>query len=120
MERETSGQVRAGTPRPAARRAQVPKTTPHAPRRLARSMFYAHLWLGVVATGILVVISITGILLNHGILVATAAMLGPPILWAGGSIARDFAVHWSMLIGFVAGYLVGPMFRWRSAGRGMT
>jgi uncharacterized iron-regulated membrane protein len=28
-------------------------------------MFYTHLWLGVVATGILLLISITGVLLNH-------------------------------------------------------
>lgn len=34
-------------------------------RRWARSMFYAHLWLGVLATGILLVIAITGVLLNH-------------------------------------------------------
>lgn len=38
-----------------------------APRaqRLSRLAFYAHLWLGVVFTLALVVISITGILLNH-------------------------------------------------------
>ena len=34
-------------------------------RRLARWMFYGHLWMGVVATGILVVVSITGVFLNH-------------------------------------------------------
>lgn len=28
-------------------------------------MFYTHLWLGVIATAILLVISITGVLLNH-------------------------------------------------------
>ena len=33
--------------------------------RLARGFFYLHLWLGVVATALLVVISVTGILLNH-------------------------------------------------------
>jgi uncharacterized iron-regulated membrane protein len=37
----------------------------HGSRRMARSMFFTHLWLGVAATGILLVISITGILLNH-------------------------------------------------------
>lgn len=35
------------------------------PRRWARGMFYTHLWGGVAATGILVVVSVTGILLNH-------------------------------------------------------
>jgi uncharacterized iron-regulated membrane protein len=34
-------------------------------RKLARWMFYGHLWLGVAATGILVVVSVTGVLLNH-------------------------------------------------------
>jgi hypothetical protein len=43
-----------------------------------------------------------------GMLVATVAMLAPPIWWAGGSFARDFAVHWSMLIGFALGLLIGP------------
>ena len=36
-----------------------------APRRLSRLAFYAHLWLGVVFTATLTVISVTGILLNH-------------------------------------------------------
>ena len=34
-------------------------------RMLPRGMFYAHLWLGVIATALLLIISITGILLNH-------------------------------------------------------
>ncbi len=34
-------------------------------RSLARWMFYTHLWLGVAATGILLVVSVTGVLLNH-------------------------------------------------------
>ena len=34
-------------------------------RRMARLMFYSHLWLGVAATGILLVVSVTGVLLNH-------------------------------------------------------
>ena len=33
--------------------------------RLSRASFYAHLWLGVIFTAALVVISLTGILLNH-------------------------------------------------------
>lgn len=35
------------------------------PRRLARGAYYVHRWLGVAATALLVVICITGILLNH-------------------------------------------------------
>jgi hypothetical protein len=34
-------------------------------RTLARWMFQSHLWLGVVTTGIVLVISLSGILLNH-------------------------------------------------------
>ncbi len=34
-------------------------------RLLARAMFYVHLWLGVLAAAILLVVSVTGILLNH-------------------------------------------------------
>ena len=32
---------------------------------MARLMFYAHLWMGIIATGILVVVSVTGVFLNH-------------------------------------------------------
>lgn len=38
--------------------------SPHT-RRLARWMFNGHLWLGVIISGLLIVICITGILLNH-------------------------------------------------------
>lgn len=34
-------------------------------QQLSRAAFYAHLWLGVLFTAVLLVISITGILLNH-------------------------------------------------------
>jgi hypothetical protein len=34
-------------------------------RGWARGMFYAHLWLGVVTTGIVLIICVTGVLLNH-------------------------------------------------------
>jgi hypothetical protein len=34
-------------------------------RTLARWMFHGHLWLGVLITGLVLVLSITGILLNH-------------------------------------------------------
>ncbi len=47
-----------------ADRVTVPR--PAAPRRRAsRVAFYAHLWLGVIFTAALLVISATGILLNH-------------------------------------------------------
>lgn len=35
------------------------------PRRLARSVYYIHRWIGVGATALLVGTCITGILLNH-------------------------------------------------------
>ncbi|HEX2080519.1 MAG TPA: PepSY-associated TM helix domain-containing protein [Longimicrobium sp.] len=34
-------------------------------RGWARWMFYSHLWLGVVTTGIVLIICVTGVLLNH-------------------------------------------------------
>ena len=34
-------------------------------RRLARFAFYSHLWIGVLSTVLLLVIGVTGILLNH-------------------------------------------------------
>ena len=65
-------EVRVAAAKPAAlgatngRRA-TPKRRPAqtGARRWARWMFYAHLWLGVVATAILLLIGVTGILLNH-------------------------------------------------------
>lgn len=50
-------------------RRSFPRMTrePLAPgtRRLARWMFHSHLWLGVITTGIVLVIAVSGILLNH-------------------------------------------------------
>jgi uncharacterized iron-regulated membrane protein len=46
----------------AAARAQMPPTRR---RRASRVSFYAHLWLGVIFSAALLVISATGILLNH-------------------------------------------------------
>ncbi len=34
-------------------------------RRVARASFHLHLWLGVLSTGVLILVAITGILLNH-------------------------------------------------------
>lgn len=47
--------------------ARAPASAHRAPRakRLSRLAFYSHLWLGVIFTLALVVISVTGILLNH-------------------------------------------------------
>ena len=40
--------------------------TPRQQRRLLpRGMFYAHLWLGVISTAILLIVAVTGIMLNH-------------------------------------------------------
>ncbi len=36
-----------------------------APMRFARGVYYVHRWFGVAATALLVIICITGILLNH-------------------------------------------------------
>jgi uncharacterized iron-regulated membrane protein len=38
--------------------------SPHT-RRLARWMFNGHLWLGILLSGVLIIISVSGILLNH-------------------------------------------------------
>ena len=35
------------------------------PKRFARAVYYVHRWLGVAATALLVIICVTGILLNH-------------------------------------------------------
>jgi hypothetical protein len=34
-------------------------------RRLARLMFYSHLWIGITTTAMLLIVAVTGILLNH-------------------------------------------------------
>jgi hypothetical protein len=49
------------------RRADVErrKVAPHRERWLPRFAFYSHLWVGVLFTVVLLVISVTGILLNH-------------------------------------------------------
>ena len=42
-----------------------PEAVGRRPKRFARGVYYVHRWLGVGATAILVIICITGILLNH-------------------------------------------------------
>ncbi|HEX2167398.1 MAG TPA: PepSY-associated TM helix domain-containing protein [Longimicrobiales bacterium] len=51
---------RRAFPRARGREPLTPAT-----RRTARWMFHGHLWLGVVTTGIVLVLGISGILLNH-------------------------------------------------------
>ena len=46
-------------PREAPARARTPG------QQLSRTAFYVHLWLGVLFTAVLLVLSVTGILLNH-------------------------------------------------------
>ena len=53
----------AVTPRDARARLHAPATRRQRP--MTRAAFYAHLWLGVIFTTALVVIAVTGILLNH-------------------------------------------------------
>jgi hypothetical protein len=55
---------------PTSERRTWPRDTGHVPisprtRTTARWMFHGHLWLGVVTTALVLVISITGVLLNH-------------------------------------------------------
>jgi uncharacterized iron-regulated membrane protein len=50
------------------RRTQERRGREHHPsrsQRVQRAMFYAHLWVGVLFTVVLLVVAITGILLNH-------------------------------------------------------
>ena len=51
---------RRSFPRTSGREPLTPRT-----RAMARWMFQSHLWLGVITTGIVLVISVSGILLNH-------------------------------------------------------
>ena len=44
---------------PSAKRAAAPRMT------VSRAAFYSHLWLGVIFSAALIVISVTGVLLNH-------------------------------------------------------
>lgn len=56
-----------------------------------------------------------GGVIGHSLALAatlSAAML-PPIWWAGGPFWRDFAVHWSLLLGAVAGALLGAALHLR-------
>ena len=50
---------------PTGRRTPHPERTRPRGQLAQRAMFYAHLWLGVLFTVVLLGISVTGILLNH-------------------------------------------------------
>ena len=43
----------------------LPPTRQRKGRGIARASFHLHLWLGVLSTGVLILVAITGILLNH-------------------------------------------------------
>lgn len=51
-----------------------------------------------------------------GLLIATAAMLAPPVWWEGGSAVRNLLVYWSMTAGFLGGTAVGSFVRVRVNG----
>ena len=57
---ESETRERRAFPRARGREPLTPGT-----RRVARWMFHGHLWLGVVTTTIVLVLAISGILLNH-------------------------------------------------------
>ncbi|HEU4628298.1 MAG TPA: PepSY-associated TM helix domain-containing protein [Gemmatimonadaceae bacterium] len=52
-------------PDPASTAHARPTRVRASSQRLQRAMFYAHLWLGVLFTVVLLVVGVTGILLNH-------------------------------------------------------
>lgn len=60
-------------------------------RFVARSAFYIHLWIGVLATVFIIVVSITGILLNHKVRLGYQASVDnaePALLNAAMSLAE--------------------------------
>ncbi len=57
MERKPDG-ASARPPPPRKARSEWSRTT-------AKWMFHSHLWLGILTTGVVIIISVTGILLNH-------------------------------------------------------
>jgi len=55
---------RSGGTRPAGSSSPSPRRV-RGPRRLARAVFYVHLWIGIPASVFILVLAITGISLNH-------------------------------------------------------
>jgi MFS family permease len=54
-----------------------------------------------------------GAVLGHsfGMMVTVCAALFPPIWWEGGTVLRDYLVHWSMLIGSIVGVVAARLGR---------
>jgi uncharacterized membrane protein YcfT len=52
-----------------------------------------------------------GAVIGHslGMVVTVVASLFPPIWWEGGTVLRDYLVHWSMLAGSVFGVLAAQL-----------
>jgi len=51
---------------PAANRRSLPRRKPsRATRAITKGMLYTHLWLGVIVAFLVIIISLTGIMLNH-------------------------------------------------------
>ena len=48
-----------------------------------------------------------GAVIGHmlGMCITVVASMFPPIWWEGGTVLRDYLVHWSMLVGSVLGVL---------------
>jgi Mg/Co/Ni transporter MgtE len=44
-----------------------------------------------------------------GLALALSAMMVPPVWWEGSGPLREGAIHWSMLVGLLAGILVGTL-----------
>ena len=56
-----------------------------------------------------------GAVAGHSValLVMLAATLYPPVGWEGGPRPRDHAVHWSLLLGALAGGTIGGLLRFQ-------
>ena len=52
-----------------------------------------------------------GAVIGHmlGMTVTVIASMFPPIWWEGGTVLRDYLVHWSMLVGSVIGVLAAQL-----------
>ena len=80
MDMETRAPARTGPAQPRLRGGA---------NRWARWMFYSHLWLGVATTGIVLIICITGVLLNHKRPLGLMPDVGNP---SAGPIDRSLSI----------------------------
>jgi hypothetical protein len=46
---------------------------------------------------------------SAGVVVTLGLALAPPILWTGGSVWRETAVHYAMIVGFAIGAAIGAV-----------